>query len=559
MLSATPLTRGPFVAVDIEATGARPGTHEIIEIGAVRVENGALTGRFESLCRPTRRQPVPAVISALTGITDEMLSDAPSLDDVLTEFRSFAADAVLVAHNYRFDLGFLDLEAERRWGEPFPRPVLDTLALARRLHPSEDRNNLRDLAVRYDTRVRPVHRAGSDAAATAEILLGMMEQLQARGLETAGDIAAFCGLDRQGELARKLVLTTALPARSGLYVFRDASGRVVHVGRARDLRSRVRSYFYGSSGQGRPALASATEAIQWVECVSDLDAMLLESRLVTRYRPPYNANALRGDRGPWVLTPTPDRVPGLKVASRQMGPGAVGPFASEGALEVVASQLRREHNLRRCARRLTRRTARAACAHRDEGTCPRPCVEGIDEDSYTVRMSDALAAFSTREAWFRDALRAHLGASAKDMRYEEAIRYRDALKAYERSLSALRTVEAAMRDPGFAIVQGDAERVAVLLIRRGYLVATLRLRRSEILSARSLSRLHRVLVAHFPAAGPSEDARLLSPRRLRDVFLISSYRGQHSPLEVSLAGGPEAAEVRLLSALQAPVAEHGAA
>ena len=559
MLSATRLTDGPFVAVDIEATGARPGTHEIIEIGAVRMEGGRIVRRFESLIRRKRHTPIPPVIVALTGIRDEMLVGAPSLDDVLADFRTFADGAVLVAHNHRFDLGFLDFESELRWGEPFPRPVLDTLVLARRLHPTEDRHNLRDLAARYATAVRPAHRAGGDAQATAEILLGMVPQLEARGIETAGDVAGFCGMDRQGELAKRLVLTTALPSRPGLYLFRDGAGSVIHVGRAKELRARVRSYFYGSSGQGRPPVAASTEAIQWIECASDLDALLLESRLVTRYRPPHNPLVMRGDRGPWVLTPTQGRYPGLRVAPAPLADGAVGPFASEGALEVVAFQLRREFGLRRCTRRLTARTPKIRCTHREDGTCPRPCVETPDAAAYAERVQAALASFSSGEAAFRETLRNKLASSAREMRYEEAIRYRDTLKAFERSVSALRTLEWAMREPGFAIVEGDAERVAVHLVRRGYLVKTIRARRAEVGGQETVAHLRSLLSVHFPAEMPPEDGRLVSARQLRDIFLISSYRQQHTPLEVSLSGGPEVALARLVAALGVAGSAAGAA
>ncbi|MBE0475777.1 MAG: hypothetical protein IBX62_01560 [Coriobacteriia bacterium] len=558
MLSSIPLTEGPLVAVDIEATGARPGHHEVIEIGAVRIEAGRIADRYSSLVRTSGR-PIPPVISTLTAISDAMLAEAPGMDDVLETFRRFADGAVLVAHNHRFDLGFLDYESELRWGEPFPRPVLDTLALARRLHPAEDRHNLRDLAARYRTRIRPIHRAGSDAEATAEILIGMTPHLLARGLETAGEVATFCGMDHQGDLSRKLSLTTRMPPRPGLYLFRDRSGRVVHVGRARDLRARTRSYFYGSIGRGRPPVAAETEAIQWIECASELDALLLESRLVTRYRPEHNSSVLRGDRGPWLLTPTTGRFPGLRVASRPLAVGAVGPFASEGALEAVAAQLRREHGLRRCTRRLTRRTIRVHCDHRDDGTCPRPCVEDCDEAVYAARVRDALAAFSTGEPVFRQSLRSRLSASATAMRYEEAIRYRDTLKAYDRSLSALRTVEAATRDPGFAIVEGDGERVVLHLVRHGHLAKTLRLHREESMRPEILSRLHRVLTAYFPAEDPPVDPRLLSPRALRDVFLISAYRAQHGALEVPLTGGPEAALRRLRATLETAEPRRGVA
>ena len=108
MLAPTLLTEGPFVTVDIETTGCRPGTSSIIELGAARIEHGAVVDTFSMLVRPT--EPIPAAIERLTGISDAMVAHAPSVDEVVRAFSSFAAGAVLVAHNHRFDLGFLDYE-----------------------------------------------------------------------------------------------------------------------------------------------------------------------------------------------------------------------------------------------------------------------------------------------------------------------------------------------------------------------------------------------------------------------------------------------------------------
>ncbi|TLM68387.1 MAG: endonuclease, partial [Actinobacteria bacterium] len=239
MLSGTRLDRGAFVAVDIETTGSRPGIHSIIEIGAVRIEGGRLVASFAALVAPN--DPVPPAVEALTGITREILLGAVALPEALEAFRDFAEGAVLIAHNHRFDLGFLDYESEVMWGRAFPRPVLDTLSLANRLHPEDDRHNLRDLAARYATSSTPTHRALADARAAGEVFLAMTPALEARGLRTAADVAAFCGMAGQGSLAKALPLTTRLPDARGVYVFRDAEGRVVHVGRAKNLRIKVRS------------------------------------------------------------------------------------------------------------------------------------------------------------------------------------------------------------------------------------------------------------------------------------------------------------------------------
>ena len=120
-----------FTVVDLETRGGTPGFTKITEIGAVRVEGGMQVATFSQLVDP--RQPIPAKITEITGISPAMLVGCPPIEEVLPRFLEFSADSVLVAHNARFDLGFLDYELSMLMSRTFPRPTLDTLRLARRL------------------------------------------------------------------------------------------------------------------------------------------------------------------------------------------------------------------------------------------------------------------------------------------------------------------------------------------------------------------------------------------------------------------------------------------
>ena len=178
-----------FTVVDLETTGATPGFSKITEIGAVRIEGGREVGTFSALVNPG--MPIPAMITGITGIDDETVAGAPPIEVVLPRFVDFAAHSVLVAHNAPFDLGFLDYELGRQRGQTFPRPALDTLRLARKLCPQQ-RCSLSALAYRFDTRVKPVHRALHDAQATGELLLLFLSWLQEQGMNTLEEVARFC-------------------------------------------------------------------------------------------------------------------------------------------------------------------------------------------------------------------------------------------------------------------------------------------------------------------------------------------------------------------------------
>ena len=166
------LEHASFCVVDLETTGLSPGRSKICEIGAVRVERLELAGAFETLANP--RERLPLAVASLTGIGDAELRRAPSVQLAVRRFLEFAGDSVLVAHNARFDIGFLDREVERLTGRRVSGPVVDTVWLARRLLAGRvARVGLGSLAHFFGTAARPCHRALPDAEATAEPVEGV--------------------------------------------------------------------------------------------------------------------------------------------------------------------------------------------------------------------------------------------------------------------------------------------------------------------------------------------------------------------------------------------------
>ena len=230
-----------YVVVDLETTGLRPGASAICEIGAVRVCGLEFAETFQTLVNPHR--PLPPAIGALTGIDERELRGAPSAELAVRRFLEFADDAVLVAHNARFDIGFLDVEVERLSGRRLAAPVVDTVWLARRLLEGRARHaGLASLSTFFGTAARPCHRALPDAEATAEILVRLIGLAQERGVATVAELIELAA-PRARRLASKRFLAAGAPTRPGVYLFHDRNGQVLYVGRARDLRARLRSYF----------------------------------------------------------------------------------------------------------------------------------------------------------------------------------------------------------------------------------------------------------------------------------------------------------------------------
>lgn len=185
-----PLAELDFVIVDVETTGWLPEEDRITEIGAVLVSGGLVRSHFCTLVNPG--SAIPADITALTGITDAMVGQAPSISAVLPLFLAFTRGCVLTAHNAAFDVGFLSAACGAS-GVPWPAfPVLDTVALARLVLGAAEVPDckLRTLASFFGATTMPCHRALPDAMATAEVLQGLLRRLAVAGVRSLAELSA---------------------------------------------------------------------------------------------------------------------------------------------------------------------------------------------------------------------------------------------------------------------------------------------------------------------------------------------------------------------------------
>jgi DNA polymerase III subunit epsilon len=325
------LEAATFVVVDLETTGLRPGQARICEIGAVRVDGLALGRTFQTLVDPGTR--LPPLVSALTGIVDADLAGAPGPAAAVRRFLEYAGDSVLVAHNARFDLGFLNREVEQLTGRRLAVPVVDTVGLARRLLAGRvARASLASLSYFFGTSAQPCHRALPDAEATAEILVALIGLAQERGAQTVADLCRLSA-PKKRRVYEKRSLAFGAPSRPGVYLFRGPGDQVLYVGRARDLRARLRSYF--RTDRQRPAVEAALgalERIEWRVLGSELEAALEELRLLRDLRPPANARGSRPDRYLYLK----QRGVGFSVTSE---PGGLGPIRSRRRAELAARAL----------------------------------------------------------------------------------------------------------------------------------------------------------------------------------------------------------------------------
>jgi DNA polymerase-3 subunit epsilon len=430
----TPLAEVTFCVVDLETTGGSADQCAITEVGAVKVRGGEVLGTFQTLVNPG--MAIPPTVALLTGLTDAMVRPAPTMAQVLPSFLEFAGGAVLVGHNVRFDLAFLQA-ALRRWGGPMlGNQRLDTLALSRRLLADEvPDHRLGSLAERLRLAHRPSHRALDDAWATCDLLHALIERASAWGVTGLDDLVALPGMAGHPQ-SRKLRLTSSLPRRPGVYRFVDGQGRVLYVGKATDLRSRVRSYFSTDTRRKVAQLLRETVSIEHEVCRSTLEAEVLELRLIQRLQPRYNRRG-RKPPSPVHVRLTDERFPRLSIVRTVTGRGLhLGPLPSRREAERVVEAIETAVPLRRCSRRLTARTplAPAPCTAAQLGCAACPCSGAISPESYSRTVDTVRRGLSGEPQLLLGPLEERMRRLAAAERFEEAADARDRAEALVRAL-----------------------------------------------------------------------------------------------------------------------------
>ncbi len=417
-----PLHEVTFCVIDIETTGGRAADGGITEIGAVRLRGGEDLGRFQTLVNPG--VPIPAQITVLTGITEAMVVPAPRVGPVLSALLEFVGDAVIVGHNVRYDLGFINAALEAHGHPRLANRHVDTCALARRLVREEVRDcRLGTLARAFRLPHQPTHRALDDALATGHLLHHLLERAAGLGVLGLDDLLVLPRMAGHPQAA-KLKMTRSLPRAPGVYRFRDRGGRVLYVGKATDLRSRVRSYFSGDDRRKVGQLLREAEAVDAVVCSSTLEASVLELRMIRALDPRFNRQGRARGQPTWVRL-TAERYPRLSVVRTVKGDPAdhLGPFANHQTATRAVDAIQTALPIRRCSGRPGGRAAPCAAAQLGRALCP--CAGDLDETTYQRVVDAVRAAWAGRPDLLLDPLAARMDALAAAERFEEAADVRD--------------------------------------------------------------------------------------------------------------------------------------
>ncbi len=478
-----------FVVLDVETTGLQPSRQRIIEIAVARFSGGVMANRWESLCSPGRR--VPAYITKLTGIDDDLLSDAPAFESIADTAVALLTDAVIVGHNVEFDLSFLNAELERAGRSPIVNDRVDTLALATRLLPGLRKPTLSVLAERLgvSSQPKPRHRAGPDAVLTGMVAVTLLEHARDAGFATLEDVKSVARpitrrprerMARASSVVDRSILAT-IPRAPGVYLMRDANEHVVYVGKAKNLRDRVGTYFSQPLGYTRKmdGLIESLSRIQVEVVGSELEALLLESQLIRRYQPRYNTALRSHEQYPFIRIDVANPWPRVSLAKSRKDDGAryFGPFRSAATARKTVDLINRVVPLRTCTRSFRdARSYGSPCLELGIGRCLGPCVGQADRDQYVSLVRSVVDYVDGRDQALHELLWSGLENAAAALDFERASRLRRDLQASLALTAAQRRLRESTEANWVVLVtlSAEPEHRELMVILRGRLWSQLR-------------------------------------------------------------------------------------
>ncbi len=391
-----------LVFVDLETTGANPAFDRIIEVGIVKVTDGQIDYEWSTLVNPG--ESIPPVIQSFIGITDEMVRGAPRFADIADEVFARIEGSLFVAHNARFDYGFLKNEF-KRLGRDFQPRVLCTVKLSRALYPEHHRHGLDALIARHNLSCDARHRALGDARVLWDFVQLVHAEKPAEAIQAALKKALKTpslpsGLERSA--------LDMVPEGPGVYLFYGenvhspgGSGDLpLYIGKGINMRARAQAHFAADHGSGRAMrIAQEVKRIEWIETAGELGALLLEARLIKEKSPIHNRR-LRRDEDLCALRLKEDGgdvavelVPLAEAGAAELGE-LYGQFKSKREANNTLRELAGEHGL--CLKRLGLEQGRGPCFNHQIKRCKGVCVGKESPQQHDLRLKTALVVLKLR-------------------------------------------------------------------------------------------------------------------------------------------------------------------
>jgi DNA polymerase-3 subunit epsilon len=376
----------PVVFVDIETTGGSYRNSRVLEVAAIRVENGEIVKEFSTLLDP--KTYIPSTITAITGITAADIVGAPAFEDIADELLEILDGAVFVAHNVRFDYSFLKQEFSLI-GSTFQPRLLCTVRLSRYLYAGEKGHSLEKLIARHSIPVLDRHRALEDARA---ILYFSQLAYDQHGPELFSQ--ALTHQLKSQSLPPNLDLNElqTIGDIPGVYVFKDEQRQPIYVGKSVTLKKRVLSHFQSTS----PKEIKISQQVHHVETIptgSELAALLLESKMIKELKPLYNRMLRRVSMYAMLVKSDQDGYANLAIKSGNVDNDTdlrtiYGVYRNRIKAKQTIDELTRLYRL--CPKLMGLEKSKGACFSYSLGRCKGACIGEEDVESYNKRFEIAL-------------------------------------------------------------------------------------------------------------------------------------------------------------------------
>ncbi|MEY2777882.1 MAG: hypothetical protein RLY30_1980 [Pseudomonadota bacterium] len=390
------MTPNSFAFVDIETSGSTPSRDGITEVAVITWDGGEVE-RWESLINP--QCSIPEFIQRLTGITNDMVADAPRFDEVLPEIQTRLQGRVFVAHNARFDYAFIK-QAFIAAGEDLRVPTLCTVKLSRKLFPKEARHNLDALAARHGLVAQGRHRAMADADLLLQFWEVLRRELPPELLESA--VQEVLGRPSlPSHLDPSLLME--LPTGPGVYLFYGENELPIYIGKSKAIRSRVLAHFSSDVRSSKElSLAQQVRRVEWRETTGEISALLLEAELVKSLMPTHNRQLRLNQNVCTLVLDHPQSFPqaqplSIDEALPQCAGRAYGLFQSMTEAKRSLRGVAEEHGLCQALLGLEKRKQGEACFGRQLKKCQGACEGGESLERHHLRVMAALSKLKVRD------------------------------------------------------------------------------------------------------------------------------------------------------------------
>ncbi|PIQ08392.1 MAG: hypothetical protein COW71_12105 [Ignavibacteriales bacterium CG18_big_fil_WC_8_21_14_2_50_31_20] len=417
-----------FAVLDFETTGTSGKHNRAIEIGIVSVKNGEIFETFQSFINPGTL--VPYYITSLTGITNDDVHDAPFFEDLTSQIIDFIGDSILVAHNMPFDYSFLQNEFMRADVLPPKNETLCTLKLARKLYPELKSKSLGNLVQHFGIRHKNVHRALGDAMVTAKLLIKMITQLKEdQNITKLNELLAYQSASAIKSnfriIKKKLAIDFAnVPSTAGVYLFKDANGKIVYIGKAKILKKRVSNYFSNTAARKAKDIVRKASSLDYIETNSELTALILESELIKIHKPPMNSLLKKYSQQYFIRVKKTHNYPSFSSVSKIDfdGNDYFGPYSNRDTSKNLIDILHKTYRLRECSDKEFNRGKK--CYLHDIKRCVAPCIFD-NKDDYIKELESAYTFLSGENQDAVNKLLLKMRALSDEKEYEEAGEIRD--------------------------------------------------------------------------------------------------------------------------------------